>query len=163
MKNGYGKNKRLPEKFEAGMISTLDGRTDLAKRLSYSFNKVANDLGGVEGLPHVRVALIERFAWLEEFLRAIELKIGEDPVKQADLMGKWVQGTNSLNGLAKMLGVEQPSRTKAAPDLYDTILYGPEQDAPENTRSKAENTSEDDWWAEEPKPEPKPQKRKGKP
>lgn len=130
------KRSTLPDKFKAGFIEEMDGRTDLKKRLSATFNGVAGDAGGVVSLPYARLCLCERFAFLEEFLRQMELKLVEDPVANADLLGKWVQAVNSMNGLAKTIGMPR-SRAGGPQDWIDSLY---ENEDPEDTAENAPRT-----------------------
>ena len=124
------KISELPDKFTKGVLARLDGRTDLKKRLSFTYARVLDDCGGIDALPHTKVALVERFCWLEEFLRQIEGKLADGAPDQADLLGKWVQGVNAMSGLCKLLGMASPQPR----DYIDAALYTPE---PENNPEKA--------------------------
>jgi len=108
----------LPDKFSPGFIQTLDKRTDLYGRLNYSYEQIVDDCGGADGLPRTKLALVERFCFMEEFLRRIELRIAEDPVKHIDLIGKWTQGVNAMNGLAKVLGLTVAEKGDFLDALY---------------------------------------------
>ena len=125
------KISELPDKFTKGVLARLDGRTDLKKRLSFTYNRLLDDCGGIDALPHTKVALVERFAWLEEFLRQIESKLADGVADQGELLGRWIQGVNGMTGLAKLLGV-----TSSQPkDYIDTTLYAPAD--PRDTPEKA--------------------------
>ena len=113
---------KLPDKFTKGILAKIDGRTELKKRLSLTYNRVIEDCGGIEALPHVKLCLIERFSWLEEFLRQIESKLAEGVADQGDLLGRWTQGVNAMTGLAKTLGITTPRPT----DFIEATLYAPE-------------------------------------
>jgi len=81
MKSRKRKKTTLPKKYEKGFIPTMDGRTDLAKRLGHTYESVLNDCGGQENISYTKLVLIERFTFLEEFLRQIEKAIVENPSK----------------------------------------------------------------------------------
>ncbi len=126
MTKGYlPKLKALPKQFTKGVLSKIDGRTELKRRLSHTYNRVLDDCGGVEALPHVKVCLVERFAWLEEFQRQIESKLAEGATDQAKLLGCWIQGTNAMSGLAKVLGLAAPKG-----DALDVLYSQPADEAP---------------------------------
>jgi hypothetical protein len=117
------KIKDLPDKFTRGILAKLDRRTEVAQRLSITYNRIIEDCGGVENLPHVKLCLVERFAWLEECLRQMELKLAEGAVANQTLLGRWTQGVNAMTGLAKLLGLTDPTPR----DTIGAVLYGPEQ------------------------------------
>jgi hypothetical protein len=105
------KAAKLPRKFECGFILKLDQRTELAKRLNMAFETIVDDLGGLDTLSHTRLALVERFVWLEHTLQVLERRIAEQPKRSEELLGKWIQGLNSLQGLAKTVGLNRKHRT----------------------------------------------------
>jgi len=79
--------------------------------LKFSYIELISDLGGQENLGVVKRTLAEKFVWLSAILQGIELRIAEGGKKdQAELLGRWVQGLNSLSGLARMLGIERKRR-----------------------------------------------------
>lgn len=108
--------KSPPERFTRGWLDRLDGRYTAAQELKERFAAYTADLGGVEGLSYAQRSLVERFLWLEYWLAHQEkaLAVGGD----FDA-GKWVQGMNSLMGLAKTLGLER--RARDVPDLAEFI------------------------------------------
>lgn len=113
-----GKNKALalPPKFKTGFLTSLDGRTDLAKALRQNFDAIVEDVGGANELSHVKRALVERFVWLEGILQTLEHDIvASDPTVRGEIVAKWIQGVNSLSGLAKVLGTDR--RTVVRPWL----------------------------------------------
>jgi hypothetical protein len=101
------KSQTLPERYKPGVIREIDRRTELGQRLQAVFDVIVTDAGGPHGLTHTKLALIERFVWLEAMLQGIEREIAAKPEAANDLIGKWVQGVNSLTGLAKMIGLER--------------------------------------------------------
>lgn len=113
-----GKNKALalPPKFKTGFLTSLDGRTDLAKALRQNFDEVVNDVGGPGELSHVKKSLIERFVWLEAVLQSLEADIvAADPTARGEIISRWIQGLNGLAGLAKTVGIDR--RTVVRPWL----------------------------------------------
>lgn len=89
----------------------MDGRTEIARELHGAFTELTDDLGGVDALSHVKRVLAEKFCWLSAILRGIELQIADGGKKDsAELLAKWIQGLNSLTGLARTLGLERRAR-----------------------------------------------------
>ena len=109
-KNKHVKLMTLPPRYENGFIEDLDKRTHVFVSLNTAFVEVIADMGGKEGLSHVQVCLAERFVFLKFVLRGIEADIVKNRKKSAELLGKWIQGLNSLNGLAKTVGLERRAR-----------------------------------------------------
>lgn len=114
-----GKLSQLPEKYEAGFIRRLDKRTEVYQQLRSTFERIANEAGGKEQLTHTRLALIERFVFLEAALQAWEKRIVENPEHCDDLIGRWIQAVNSLTGLAKLIGLERSKKNTI--DVKDYI------------------------------------------
>lgn len=101
----------LPERYSKGFLDKLDGRIEIARELKAAYEEVTSDLGGVDSLSHVKRALVGRFVWLTAILRGIEKQIAEADEGQAgELLGKWVQGLNSLTGLARAIGMDRKAR-----------------------------------------------------
>src|SRR5580704_6145333 len=97
----------LPKTFEVGFVKRLDQRTELAKRVNKIYRTIIDDLGGIDGLSHTKLTLIERFVWLEAVLQRFEERIARKPSRTDELIGKWIQGMNSLQGLAKVIGLKK--------------------------------------------------------
>ena len=74
-------------------------------------DEIVADIGGETELSHVKSALIERFCWLEAILQDLEIGMAGGEIAKADALSKWIQGVNSLSGLAKVLGVERRMKT----------------------------------------------------
>lgn len=105
------KMSQLPVKYEPGFLLRMDGRTELARSLMLTYNSVIDDLGGTVDLPYVKLALVERYVFLEEFLRQLEQKIAKSgAVNDPKLLGVWTQGVNSLTGLSRLLGLGEKRR-----------------------------------------------------
>jgi hypothetical protein len=109
-RNRSTKPQSLPVKFKPGFLSTLDGRTDLAKALRSNYDAVLADVGGREEVGHVKNALLERFVYLEAILQTIEAEMVSGQTPAAEALGRWIQAVNSLTGLAKTLGIERKTR-----------------------------------------------------
>lgn len=106
----------LPAKYEPGWLAKLDGRTELAKQLRQSYVAVVDDLGGASEIGHIRHSLIERFVFMEAVLLGIEGQLAqvrtatderEARKTEAELIGRWISAVNSMQGLAKVLGIER--------------------------------------------------------
>ena len=103
--------KKVPKKYQANFLAKMDKRTEVYQVLNNSFQEIMSDLGGKDNLSHVQVSLCERFCFLEFVLMSIEKQITECKRKQAQaLIGRWVQGINSLSGLAKIIGLERRAK-----------------------------------------------------
>lgn len=104
--------QELSAKFQAGFLSTLDGRTDLAKALRANYDEIIADIGGKEETSHVKNALVECFVWLEAILQSIEHEMANGQISKTEAVSRWVQCVNSLVGLGKVLGIERKSTAK---------------------------------------------------
>ena len=108
------KQNTLPAKYEKNFLSKLDGRVQIAKELRNAYEEVTRDLGGVDTLSHAKRALAERFVWLEAIMRGIEQRCvelnGDDAEASGQLLSRWIQGCNSLTGLARTLGLDRRAR-----------------------------------------------------
>ena len=117
--NKNTKPMKLPAKCEAGFLKELDKRSVTFAQLNTAYREVMSDMGGQEGLSHVQVCLAERFCFLEFVLRGIELKIAQNPDDSTLLLGRWIQGLNSLSGLSKTIGLER--RAKKVVNLKEYV------------------------------------------
>jgi len=116
------KQKIVPGKFQQHFLAKMDARYGLVKELKSSYEELTNDLGGLDGLSHIKRTLAERFVWLSAVLRGIESRISEgDEVQSAELLGRWIQGLNSLSGLAKTLGIERLARKADLQHYIDKV------------------------------------------
>ena len=106
-KNAKHKVTAVPEKFRAGFLAALDGRTDLAKALRASYEQIVADVGGQNEVSRIKSAMVERFVWLEAILQTIEHDMASGTIDKAVALGRWIQAVNALSGLAKVLGVER--------------------------------------------------------
>ncbi len=71
----------------------------------------------------IKSSLLERFLWLESVLQKIESDMAKstDGKSVSGMLGPWIQGCNSLLGIAKTLGIE---RQMKAIDLKSYIANG---------------------------------------
>jgi len=114
----HTKFQKPPLRFENNFLQKLDCRTVAFKVLTESFNEVAEDLGGKTS--HIQSALIERYVFLEYFLKSLEAKIATNPKKSSRLIARWVQSLNCFLGLSKTLGLER--RAKKIENLSSYVL-----------------------------------------
>ena len=82
-KNGKHKPAELPARFKVGFLTTLDGRTDLAKALRANYADIVADIGGQVEVGHVKAALIERFCWLEAILQTLEHEMAQGMIEMS--------------------------------------------------------------------------------
>lgn len=107
----YERRKPLPERYEVGFLKGLDRRTDLYRRVSESYESILEDLGGEKSISRVRLALVERFVFLEAVLRESEREIAANPKLHDDKLNRWIQALNSLSGIAKTIGLERKAKS----------------------------------------------------
>lgn len=118
------KLKRLPERYQPGFLRELDGRTEISQRLNAVYDRIVADCGGSNSLSHTKLALIERFVFLEATLQTWEHAIATDATGSEKLPSRWVQGVNSLQGLARLIGLDRQS-----PRVVDLQTYVKERHA----------------------------------
>ena len=106
------KHSNLPIKFELGILTKLDRRTEIFKQLRRAYREITDDMGGISSLSRVQVCLAERFCFLECVLKGIEQKIATNPKSKEveTILSRWIQGLNSLTGLAKIIGLSRRAR-----------------------------------------------------
>lgn len=106
------KSQHVPERFEAGWLTVLDGRTEIAKHMRERWQAFTDDLGGADRMSYAERSLAERALWLEYWLASQEreLAAGND----FDV-GRWTQAANALHGILSKLGLER--RTREVQDL----------------------------------------------
>lgn len=97
-----GKLNTPPTDYKNGWISDLDGRTGIAQLMRSRFDALTGDLGGSDSLSYQQLSLIERALWLEYWLAEQERQLATGNEFE---VGKWVQATNSLQGLYSKLGL----------------------------------------------------------
>jgi hypothetical protein len=97
----------LPERYEPGFLASMDRRTDLYRTLLANYEEIVEDSGGEVALAHTMRALIERFVFLEAMLQRLETQIVLEPKKTGTLVNRWIQGVNTLQGLAGRIGIER--------------------------------------------------------
>lgn len=112
-RNGKHKPQDAPARYTPGFSRNLDRRTEVYKRLAARFESLLADLGGTDNLSEMKLSLLERFVWLEDSLEKLEqaMTTADDPRLVADLSGRWTQAINSMQGIAKMLGLETATGT----------------------------------------------------
>ena len=107
-KNVSHKPQALPEKFRAGFLSCMDGRSNLTKALRANYDQIVKDIGE-DNVGSVKATLVEKFVFLSVVLQSIEAEMVAGQISKSEAISKWVQALNSLVGLAKVLGVERKS------------------------------------------------------
>ena len=113
-----GKLQAIPERFSAGYLASLDGRTSIAQEMRGRWQAMTDDLGGEDRLSYAQRSLCERALWLEHFLAIQERALAEGRADEFDA-GRWTQGANALLGLYRTLGIER--RAKDVTDLQSFI------------------------------------------
>lgn len=110
------KSTEVPDRFQGGWLTALDGRLSLARELRGRYRELTDDLGGLDALSYQRRTLAERAVWLEYHLAQQEqsLAAGTGDFNP----GQWTQACNALVGLLKTLGLDR----KAA-DVPDLATY----------------------------------------
>ena len=99
--------KTLPKKFTTGWLLELDKRTALAQVMLERYRAFTDDLGGAGNLTYGQRSLVERVLHLEYWLALQERAL----IEGADFdVGKWVQATNSLQGILSKLGLERQAK-----------------------------------------------------
>lgn len=101
------KRKKLPARYEPGFLAELDQRSLVYRELKTAYDEVVSDCGGEDDLTHTQLCLIERFVFLEVLLQTWENTIAANPKASDHLVGKWTQGINALQGLAKVIGLKR--------------------------------------------------------
>ncbi len=134
-KNVNHKPRAVPGKFRPGFLDAMDKRTELYKLLRSRLDAITEDLGGVGEISLIKATIIEKFCWIQAHLETIEAELALGEVEREAVMGKWIQGVNSLVGLAKMLGLE---RTKSVESLgsYLATKNAPPQKIAKATTSR---------------------------
>jgi len=108
----------LPAKNTPGFLQDIDGRTKIYELLREAHSEILQDLGGEDNLSHVQRCLVERFTFLEFTLRSIEQKIASNPKESAEMLSRWIQGLNTLSGLAKTIGLGRKGKKVASLQTY---------------------------------------------
>ena len=104
----------IPDKFAAGYIDRLDGRTAIAQDMRARWQAMTDDLGGEATLSYSQRSLVERALWLEHWLAVQERALADGDYQAFDA-GRWTQACNALQGILKTLGIER--RAKEVTDL----------------------------------------------
>ena len=108
----------IPNRFAAGYLEQLDGRTAIAVEMRARWHSMTDDLGGVDRLSYSQRSLVERALWIEHWIAQQERELAEGRIEAFDA-GRWTQATNSLLGLYRTLGIER--RAKDVTSLSDYI------------------------------------------
>ena len=99
--------KTPQKKFNTGWLSELDKRTALAQVMLERYRAFTDDLGGADSLTYAKRSLVERALHLEYWLALQERAL----IEGAEFdVGKWVQATNSLQGILSKLGLERQAK-----------------------------------------------------
>ena len=104
------KYRSLPAKYEINLLQKCDRRSEVYRKLKRSYDAIVSDLGGESELSHAKLMLVERLVFLEAVLETLEHQIASQPKTSAKTLSQWVQGVNSLQGLAKTVGLERKPR-----------------------------------------------------
>ena len=99
----------IPDKFAAGYIDRLDGRTAIAQDMRARWQQITADLGGEATLSYSQRSLVERALWLEHWLAVQEQALAAGQYETFDA-GRWTQACNALQGILKTLGIERRAR-----------------------------------------------------
>lgn len=99
----------LPKKYTPGFMDQLDRRSIVYRELRQAYTEILADCGGRDALSHTKRALIERFVFLEATLQTWEQKIATGKADD-EMLGRWVQACNALQGLAKVIGLNRSPR-----------------------------------------------------
>ena len=101
------KYRTVPDRFTAGYIDRLDGRTAVAVDMRARWQQMTADLGGEDRLSYAQRSLVERALWIEFWIAQQERILADGG--EADI-GRMTQATNSLLGLYRTLGLERRAR-----------------------------------------------------
>lgn len=97
----------IPETYQMGWLQKLDGRLALAREMRDRFDVLTDDLGGADSLSYAQRSLCERALWLEFWLASQERELAQgEPFE----VNKWIQGTNSLQGVFSKLGLQRQAK-----------------------------------------------------
>ena len=107
------KYRTVPDRFTAGYINRLDGRTAVAVDMRARWQQMTADLGGEDRLSYAQRSLAERALWVEYWIAQQERILADGG--EADI-GRMTQATNSLLGLYRTLGIERRAKD-VTPDL----------------------------------------------
>ena len=101
------KSKAIPEQFQTGWLTALDGRLSLARELRERYQALTDDLGGADQLSYAQRSLSERALWLEYWLATQERELAAGA--EFDV-ARWTQAANSLQGIFAKLGLHRVAR-----------------------------------------------------
>lgn len=91
----------------SGRLDKFDKRTKTYMILSTNYQAIIEDGGG--DLSRVKLSLIERFVFVQQYLRQLERRIIKCKKRKlrARLMRQWGYHVNSLLGLSKKIGLDK--------------------------------------------------------
>ena len=111
------KNRDIPDRFSFGWLDSLDSRLAIAREMRARYAALTDDLGGIDNLSYQQRSLCERALWLEFWLAQQERELAsgnEFPVNS------WIQGSNSLIGLYRSLGLERQAKSITLADYLES-------------------------------------------
>jgi hypothetical protein len=104
-------NKKLtvvmPADYEPDFEKRLDRRTVIGTALMERLGALHSDLGGLEGLSHVKQSLCKRAVWLEVVVESHEQHLANGVAVD---VGAYTQALNTLLGVYRVLGVERRAK-----------------------------------------------------
>ena len=91
----------------SGRLDKFDKRTKIYMILKTNYDAIVED--GGNDLSRVKLSLIERFVFVQQYLRALERRIIRCKKRKlkARLMRQWGYHVNSLLGLSKKIGLDK--------------------------------------------------------
>lgn len=113
MKNQHHLQTELPVHYHRdGHLDKYDKRSKIYMILATNYNAIVEDGGG--DLSKVKLSLIERFVFVQQYLRLLERRIIKCKKRKlkARLMRQWGYHVNSLLGLAKKIGLDKRHKAK---------------------------------------------------
>lgn len=109
--------KPMSEKYSAGYLDRLDGRTLVAQDMQSRWQVLTDDLGGEASLSYAKRSLCERALWLEHWLAETEKALAKGDYADFDA-ARWTQACNSLLGIFNRLGLERQVRDVTSLSQY---------------------------------------------
>jgi hypothetical protein len=125
---------KLPKRYRKGVLARVNRTTTLGRELNEVFASVVEDAGGVEAMTVGSLMLAERLTFLDAMARALERQIAQDPLGQPELVGRWTQLVNALQGLVKTLRLDRSRDGSVLDALYSTPP-DPQEPPPTSPRS----------------------------
>jgi hypothetical protein len=98
---------QLPAEYSADWLERIDKRTKIWRALLPRIQRLEDDAGGADNLPHAKRSLCRRAAFLELLGETLELRFtAGEPID----VGAYTQTVNTLLGLYRLLGLERRQR-----------------------------------------------------